>query len=129
MAESTPGLHAVPDSVSSEEPPHYDAGPQRPESGPQSGTGRGEGRGRLALIVVLALLFVGSIGFAAWSRSEMGARIAALEDDIFRLHGELRERDRVIEAQAGRLGQVRTSVDELRELLDRPLPEVPGSDR
>jgi uncharacterized small protein (DUF1192 family) len=125
MAEGTPELHAVPDRVSSEEPQHYDAGPR----GPESGTGRGQGRGSLALIVVLALLFVGSIGFAAWSRSEMGARIAALEDDIFRLHGELRERDRVIEAQAGRLGQVRTSVDELRELLDRPLPEVPGSGR
>ena len=69
-----------------------------------------------ALLIALALL--------AWSRVQLGERIAVLQDEVAVLEAGVAERDRVIEAHKNRLGEVRLRVLELQSILDKPLPEA-----
>jgi hypothetical protein len=74
----------------------------------------------LLLTLVSALTIV--ILFLAWSRTRLETRIEALEAETIGLRAELDRRDRLVEAQGARLGEVRTGVDALRDLLEEPLP-------
>ena len=69
----------------------------------------------IALVIALALLI--------WSRTQLGGRIDALEAETQALRTAVAERERVISAQRGRLGEVRDHVERLGALLDQPLPD------
>jgi hypothetical protein len=83
---------------------------------------RGQGRSRLMLALVAALAV--ALALLGWSRAQLSGRVGLLEEQVRGLEVQVVERDRVIDAQRGRLQDVRTRVDGLRDLLDRPLPEA-----
>jgi len=87
-----------------------------------AGPDRPQGRSRLVLALVAALAV--ALVLLAWSRVRLSERIGLLEQQVRGLESEVLERDGVIDAQRGRLEDVRTRIDGLRELLDRPLPEA-----
>ena len=70
----------------------------------------------VALIIALALL--------AWSRVQLGERIAVLQDEVTALEAAVADRDRVIAAHKGRLDEVHLRVLELQGILEKPLPEA-----
>ena len=74
----------------------------------------------LLLTLVSALTI--AILLLVWSRTRLETRIEALEAETLGLRAELDSRDRLIEAQRARLGEVRTGVDALRDLLEEPFP-------
>ena len=99
-----------------------------PPQGPPEGEGalvsprRLEGRPWLTRALVAALAL--ALALLVWSRARLSERIGLLEQQVRGLEAEVAERDRVIGAQSGRLEDVRMRVDDLRDLLDRPLPEA-----
>lgn len=73
---------------------------------------------------LLAAVLVVTLALLGWSRAELGGRISLLEEEVRTLSTAVAERDHVIAAQRERIGDVRSRVDELRVLLDRPLPSA-----
>ncbi len=96
----------APDEVESKAPPRARRG--RP-SGPEIALA-------LALVLALAVLI--------WSRIQFGGQLDLLREEARALQVEVAERDRVIDAQTGRLEDVRTHVDRLGALLAEPIPGV-----
>ena len=79
-------------------------------------------RGPRWIPIALGAALVVSLLLLAWSRVELGQRITALQDEVRVLEGAVSERDRLIDAQRDRLGEVRLRVHELQTLVDGPLP-------
>ncbi len=75
------------------------------------------------VLLTLGAALVASLGLLAWSRAESERRLSALEAQVTGLEAQIQRRNRVIEAQGDRLGEVRSRLDGLQALLDEPLPE------
>ncbi len=74
--------------------------------------------------IALALALVVALTVLIWSRIQLGDQIDVLRGETRALQAAVAERERVIDAQTGRLEDVRTHVDRLGALLDQPLPSV-----
>ncbi len=99
--------------------PPPDEGKREPDAPPRPRRRRSSGPEialALALLVTLALLI--------WSRIQLGDRIDVLRAETRGLQAAVAERERVIDAQTGRLDHVRDHVNRLGALLDQPLPSV-----
>jgi uncharacterized small protein (DUF1192 family) len=70
----------------------------------------------------LATALVLSLAVLMWSRQQMGERIATLQDQVATLEAQVDSRDRVISVQRSRLDDVRSRVEALHDVLERPLP-------
>jgi hypothetical protein len=77
-----------------------------------------QGRIHLALGVALAI----SLVLLVWSYFSLGSRIDALEHETNTLRQAVAERDDVILAQRSRLDEVRGRVQELLQLVEKPMP-------
>ncbi|MCH6561823.1 MAG: hypothetical protein IH800_05295 [Myxococcales bacterium] len=75
--------------------------------------------------IALALALVVALAVLIWSRVQLGDQIDVLRGQTRALQAAVAERERVIDAQTDRLEDVRTHVDRLGELLNRPLPGIP----
>ncbi len=75
--------------------------------------------------IALALALVLALTVLIWSRIQLGDQIDVLRGETRALQAAVAERERVIDAQTGRLEDVRTHVDRLGALLDQPLPSIP----
>ncbi len=78
---------------------------------------------RFWLPIALGIALVGGLILLGWRGVQLGQQIAELEARNEALQQHLLASERVIEAQRGRLDQVRTGLDRVRALLDEPLPE------
>lgn len=108
---SGPNLRPVPSSVGPDTP--------APPEPPSADAGRHWASGSVLVIIVLLIAVV----VLAWSRVQMSDRIEVLEEETRILKSAVAERDRALEAHRERLDDVRTQVEELRSLLDAPLPQ------
>ena len=84
---------------------------------PRSGRGRPSGSE-----IALALALVVALTVLIWSRIQLGDQIDVLRGETRALQAAVAERERVINAQTGRLEDVRTHVDRLGALLAEPIP-------
>ena len=94
-------------------------GKREPDAPPRPRRGRSSGPETvlaLALLVALAVLI--------WSRIQLGGQIDGLREQTRALQAAVAERERVIDAQAGRLDDVRDHVNRLGALLGEPIPGV-----
>ena len=84
---------------------------------------------RSALPVSPWWIFVGlaAAGYAAlaYMQADQRAQIANLQAEVSALETELEVRERLIDAQSGRLADVRARVESLTDLLDAPLATSP----
>ena len=90
-------------------------GADAPSAPPRTGS-----RLMVALTIALAI----ALGLLVWNRMQLTEHVGVLEDRVRALEGEVAERDHVIGAHRERLDDVRDSVDGLRDLLERPLPQA-----
>ncbi len=74
--------------------------------------------------IALALALVVALTVLIWSRIQLGSQLDLLREEARALQAAVAERERVIDAQTGRLEDVRTHVDRLGDLLDQSLPSV-----
>ena len=74
-------------------------------------------------VILLALALLVTLALLVWSRIQLGGQIEVLAAEAQSLRSTLAERERVIDAHRGRLNDVRTHVDRLGALLDKPLPD------
>ncbi len=74
-------------------------------------------------VILLALALMVALALLVWSRIQLGGQIEVLAAEAQSLRSTIAERERVIDAHRGRLKDVRTYVDRLGALLDKPLPE------
>ncbi len=95
-----------------------------PEKGEPKATPRRRGGRPTGLEILLALALVVALAVLIWSRIQLGGQIDVLREERQALRAAVAEREHVIDAQTGRLEEVRDHVDRLRALLDRPLPSV-----
>ena len=102
--------------------PHLRAVSEPGAGDPPPQARRAAARGGAWVPIALGIALACALLLLLWSRSQMGGRIAVLEDEVRALEAAVEERDRVIEAHRQRLGTVKLRVDELRSLLESPLP-------
>ena len=109
--------------------------PVRSVEGEPSQTPRPPARGRTRRPsggeILLAIALLMALALLVWSRNELGGRIHDLQAEAQTLRTVVVERERVIDAQRGRLDaqkgrldEVRDHVDRLGALLDQPLPSI-----
>ena len=77
-----------------------------------------QGRTQLGLWVALGIALV----LLVWSYFSLGSRIDALENETHMLRTAVQERDDMINAQRGRLDEVKSRLQELLQLVEQPLP-------
>ncbi len=75
--------------------------------------------------IALALALVVALAVLIWSRFQLGSQLDLLRAEARALQAAMAVRERVIDAQTGRLEDVRAHVDRLDALLDQPLPSIP----
>ncbi len=106
-----PKLRPVPEDPSAAEAAGFaDAGGKR-----RAGT-------RWALLLLAGALTV-CLVLLIWSRAQLTGQIRALEAETRSLKATVTEQNRVINAQRGRLNDVKDRVDALQGLLNEPIPE------
>jgi hypothetical protein len=109
MAQEQPHLRAV----SGTEPESEGASPPPAERGPRW------------LLPALGITLAVALALLVWSRVELGARIADLQDQVRGLQAAVEERDRVIGAHQSRMDEIRLRIQELHTIAERPLPKAP----
>jgi len=111
MAQEQPHLRAV----SGDEP--QKEGASTPPAQVESG--------RRWLLPALGIALAVALALLVWSRVQLGAHIADLEDQVRGLQASVEERDRVIGAHQNRMDEIRLRIQELHTIAERPLPKAP----
>ena len=88
-----------------------------PRTGPAARGSRGDRGIAIALGLALAVALV----LLIWTRTQANSRISDLEVQNTTLREQLAAREALVQAQAGRLTDLRTGVHGLMKLLDAPL--------
>ena len=74
------------------------------------------------LLLVLTGVLAAAVLYLVWNRAALESRLDRLEAETLALQAEVERGERMIQAQASRLDEVRVRLEGLRDILDEPLP-------